>query len=49
MVEKIQTAKIEEKYNLDNDFSFYKNNKIKLRYTYKNNRNKKISSFVIPE
>ena len=46
---KIQAATILEKYNLDHDFRFYKENGIKLRYTYNDKHNKQIVSFVIPE
>lgn len=46
---KIQAATISEKYNLDHDFRFYKENGIKLRYTYNDKHNKQIVSFVIPE
>tara|TARA_B110000003_G_C16612432_1_gene519998 strand:- start:155 stop:1054 length:900 start_codon:yes stop_codon:yes gene_type:complete len=46
---KIQAATISEKYNLDHDFRFYKENGINLRYTYNDKHNKQIVSFVIPE
>ena len=45
---KSQSASVAEKYNSDYDLRFYKDNNIKIRYTYNDKHNKQIVSFVIP-